>query len=114
MNRPEAARILIVDDDRSIHEEYRRIFGFSGSDSSLTELERKLRGDEGRPRAPAPEFRVDSAYEGQEALRLVEQAAGEPFPYCLAFVDICMPPPWDGLETVQWLWVADPRLQVVI
>jgi diguanylate cyclase (GGDEF)-like protein len=114
MNRPEAARILIVDDDRAIHDEYRRILAFSGSDSSLTELERKLRGAAGRPSAPTLEFRVDSAYDGQEALRLVEQAAGEQFPYCLAFVDICMPPGWDGLETVQWLWVADPRLQVVI
>ena len=114
MNRPEAARILIVDDNRAIHDEYRKILAFSGSDGALTELERKLRGEAGGPRAPALDFRVDSAYDGQEALRLVEQAAGEQFPYSLAFVDICRPPGWDGLETIQWLWVADPRLQVVI
>ena len=113
MNRPEAARILIVDDNRAIHDEYRRILAFSGSDSAFTELERKLGGAAGA-RAAALEFRVDSAYDGQEALRLVEQAAGEQFPYSLAFVDICRPPGWDGLETIQWLWVADPRLQVVI
>ena len=113
MNRPEAARILIVDDNRAIHDEYRKILAFSGSDGALTELERKLGGAAGA-RAAALEFRVDSAYDGQEALRLVEQAAGEQFPYSLAFVDICRPPGWDGLETIQWLWVADPRLQVVI
>jgi diguanylate cyclase (GGDEF)-like protein len=114
MNGPEPARILIVDDNRAIHEDYRKILAFSGSDSALTDLERKLYGEAGRPRPAALEFRVDSAYDGQEALRLVEQAAAEQFPYCLAFVDMRMPPGWDGLETIQWLWAADPRLQVVI
>jgi hypothetical protein len=42
MNRPEAARILIVDDDREIHDEYGRILAFSASDAGFTELERKL------------------------------------------------------------------------
>jgi diguanylate cyclase (GGDEF)-like protein len=124
MNGPEPARILIVDDNRAIHEDYRKILACGpygplvmdpGSDSALlTDLERKLYGEAGRPRSAALEFRVDSAYDGQEALRLVEQAAAEQFPYCLAFVDMRMPPGWDGLETIQWLWSADPRLQVVI
>jgi diguanylate cyclase (GGDEF)-like protein len=114
MSGPEPARILIVDDNRSIHEEYRRILAFSESDSALTDLERRLYGEAGRPRAAALEFRVDCAADGQEALRLVEQAAAEQFPYCVAFVDLHMPPGWDGLETIQWLWAADPRLQVVI
>lgn len=124
MNGPEPARILIVDDNRAIHEDYRKILACGasaplvwdpGSDGALmTDLERKLYGEAGRPRPAALEFRVDSAYDGQEALRLVEQAAAEQFPYCLAFVDMRMPPGWDGLETIQWLWAADPRLQVVI
>jgi diguanylate cyclase (GGDEF)-like protein len=114
MNRPEAARILIVDENRAIHDEYRKILESSESDSALTEPERRLHGEAGWPPASALEFRVDSAYNGQEALRLVERAAGEQFPYCVAFVDMCMPPGWDGLETIQWLWAADPRLQVVI
>jgi diguanylate cyclase len=124
MNGPEPARILIVDDNRAIHEDYRKILagGASaplvwdpGSDGApMTDLERKLYGEAGRPCPAALEFRVDSAYDGQEALRLVEQAAAEQFPYCLAFVDMRMPPGWDGLETIQWLWAADPRLQVVI
>ena len=114
MNRPEAARILIVDENRAIHDEYRKILAFSEGDSTLTGQGHRLNGEAARPRAAALEFRVDSAYDGQEALRLVERAAGEQFPYCVAFVDMRMPPGWDGLETVQWLWAADPRLQVVI
>ncbi|MDB6156668.1 MAG: putative response regulator, PleD/VieA family [Gammaproteobacteria bacterium] len=114
MNRPEAARILIVDENRAIHDEYRKILESSESDSALTEPERRLHGEAGWPPVSALEFRVDSAYNRQEALRLVERAAGEQFPYCVAFVDMRMPPGWDGLETIQWLWEADPRLQVVI
>jgi diguanylate cyclase (GGDEF)-like protein len=32
----------------------------------------------------------------------------------LAFVDMRMPPGWDGLETIEHLWKADPDVQVVI
>jgi diguanylate cyclase len=114
MNRPEAARVLIVDENRALHDEYRKILGSSEGDSALTEQERRLHGETGRSRSAALEFRVDSAYHGEEALRLVERAAGEQFPYCVAFVDLRMPPGWDGLEIIQWLWAADPRLQVVL
>ena len=32
----------------------------------------------------------------------------------MAFVDMRMPPGWDGMETIERLWQADPRLQIVI
>jgi signal transduction histidine kinase len=32
----------------------------------------------------------------------------------MAFVDMRMPPGWDGVETIERLWQVDPRLQVVI
>jgi signal transduction histidine kinase len=35
-------------------------------------------------------------------------------PYALAFVDVRMPPGWDGIETIRNLWQADPYLQVVL
>ncbi len=35
-------------------------------------------------------------------------------PYAVAFVDMRMPPGWDGVETVEHLWQEDPDLQVVI
>src|SRR5438477_11346844 len=114
MNRPEAVRILIVDENRVLHDEYRKILESFESDGALIEQERRLHGETGRPGSAGLEFRVDSAYDGQEALRLVERAAGEQFPYCVAFVDVRMPPGWDALETIQWLWAADPRLQVVL
>jgi diguanylate cyclase (GGDEF)-like protein len=114
MNRPEAARILIVDENRAIHDEYRKILESSENDGALIEQERRLHGEAGRLRSAALEFRLDSAYQGQEALRLVERASGEQFPYCVAFIDLRKPTGWESLETIQWLWAADPRLQVVL
>ena len=35
-------------------------------------------------------------------------AAGNP--YALAFVDVRMPPGWDGIETIDRLWQTDPNL----
>ena len=32
----------------------------------------------------------------------------------MAFVDMRMPPGWDGVETIEHLWEVDPDLQVVI
>jgi DNA-binding LytR/AlgR family response regulator len=35
-------------------------------------------------------------------------------PYAMAFVDVRMPPGWDGIETSARLWEVTPGLQVVI
>jgi DNA-binding NtrC family response regulator len=35
-------------------------------------------------------------------------------PYEIAFVDVRMPPGWDGIEVAPRLWMADPDLQIVI
>jgi signal transduction histidine kinase len=45
---------------------------------------------------------------------LVKRAVEEGRPYAMAFVDVRMPPGWDGVETTQKLWEIDPDVQVVI
>jgi len=57
---------------------------------------------------------MESAYQGEEALAKVLHAQQLGRPYAVAFVDMRMPPGWDGVETITRLWVADPDLQVVI
>jgi DNA-binding NtrC family response regulator len=44
----------------------------------------------------------------------VYHAIQEGRPYEVAFVDVRMPPGWDGIEVTPKLWVADPDLQIVI
>jgi signal transduction histidine kinase len=109
----EPLRILVVDDNASIHEDFRKILSASSHrDAALDAMEAVL-FDTGAPPQSAP-FELDFAQQGREALLKVETALAEGRPYSLAFVDIRMPPGWDGVETIEHLWKADPTLEVVI
>src|SRR5258708_4890655 len=59
-------------------------------------------------------FELESAYQGKEALEKVTKAIKDGKPYALAFIDVRMPPGWDGVETIEHLWQVDPALQVVV
>src|SRR5581483_11469472 len=59
-------------------------------------------------------FDLESAYQGQEGLERVKRAVAAARPYAMAFVDVRMPPGWDGVETTGKLWEVYPDLQVVI
>ena len=52
--------------------------------------------------------------QGEEGLKMVQQAIEEGRPYAMAFVDVRMPPGWDGIETIARIWEADPELQIVV
>jgi two-component system sensor histidine kinase/response regulator len=65
-------------------------------------------------RPPAANYPVDSAHQGREGLALVQKAVAEKRPYAMAFVDVRMPPGWDGVETTLELWKVAPDLQIVI
>ena len=59
-------------------------------------------------------FELSSAYQGQDALAMVQKSLAERKPFAMAYVDVRMPPGWDGIETVRHLWEVDKNLQVVI
>jgi PAS domain S-box-containing protein len=105
-------RILVVDDNAAIHDDLRKILlGEGEAQANLLEDEELLFG--AKPEA-ATMFEIDSAYQGQEGLSKLEQSLAEGRPYALAFVDVRMPPGWDGIETIAHLWKTYPQLQVVI
>ena len=112
---PSPDRIIIIDDSAAIHDDIRKILGGSpaGSTTTLTDLASSIFG--GVTAQPKSEcFLIDSALQGEEGYARVLEAVQSGTPYALAFVDMRMPPGWDGLETVQHLIKADPRLQIVI
>jgi PAS domain S-box-containing protein len=112
--KTEQHRILIVDDNPAIHEDFRKILlGTREVDGRLQNAEAILFGTPVAPQTKAA-FQLESAFQGREALEKVESAIAERLPYSLAFVDVRMPPGWDGVETITHLWKADPALQVVI
>ena len=107
-------RILIVDDNVSIHDDFQRILiGRNNSDPNLDRLDHNLFGSSAAA-SKTPPFDLTFASQGQEALASVQHAVASGRPFALAFVDVRMPPGWDGIETTRHLWEADPDLQVVI
>jgi two-component system, cell cycle sensor histidine kinase and response regulator CckA len=108
-------RILIIDDNPSIHEDFRKILG--PADAKLAEAldadEALLFGDTADP-SRAWSFQIDSAFQGQEGLEKVRTAVAEGHPYAVAFVDVRMPPGWDGVETISRIWKEFHDLQIVI
>ncbi len=110
-------RILVVDDNRAIHEDIRKILcpSSSGAAAAVADLESELFGmPAATPSRDPRQFTLDSAYQGQEGLQLVHAAEAAGRPYAMAFVDVRMPPGWDGVETTLALWKVAPGLQVVI
>jgi diguanylate cyclase (GGDEF)-like protein len=105
-------RILIVDDATSIHLDFRKILcADADAEPSLDTLEQTLFGTTTVARQA---FILDSAYQGQEALDLVSRALATNTPYAMAFIDMRMPPGWDGLQTIEQLWNVDPNLQIAL
>ena len=109
----ENRRILIVDDNDAIHNDFRKILCNQGESCDLAAQEAALFGD-AVPISPIPNFDLASAMQGRDAVVMVAEALHEESPFALAFVDMRMPPGWDGLVTIQHLWEVDPRLHIVI
>jgi len=107
-------RILIIDDNRAIHDDFRKILcPDKSADMELDAQETEIFGDPVLS-APQTEFHVDSAYQGQEGLSLTATALAAGQPYATAFIDVRMPPGMDGVETTQKIWEIDPQIQIVL
>jgi two-component system NtrC family sensor kinase len=110
----ENRRILVIDDNPAVHEDICKILASAkASLSRLRTLETELFEEAPRPVIDLP-FEIESAYQGADGLGMVERARAEGRPYALAFVDVRMPPGWDGIETTARLMKEDPELQTVI
>ncbi|WP_257458692.1 DNA-binding transcriptional response regulator [Archangium lipolyticum] len=107
-------RILVVDDDPTILNVWRRVLGPKWRRPALDNLEKKLFG--ATPPAAPPEvaFTIDTASQGMEGFQKVVSALAEGRPYNFALVDMRMPPGWDGLETILRMLEKDPQLEVAI
>jgi signal transduction histidine kinase/PleD family two-component response regulator len=106
-------RILVIDDNTAIHGDFRKILTGNAGASALVEARPAL-FDEIAPVAAQEGFEVDCASQGQTGLAMVQSAAQRGYPYAVVFVDMLMPPGWDGVETIEHLWRVDPELQVVL
>ncbi len=108
-------RILVVDDNESVQVDFTRLLIESEKNSTLDELAALVFDDvEPTSTSRASGFEVRCASQGQQALEMVQSATREGRPYALAFVDMRMPPGWDGLTTIKKLWEVDSHIEVVV
>jgi PAS domain S-box-containing protein len=102
-------RILVIDDNHAIHDDFRKILSKpEGLDADMRAAEAMLFGTQQND-----SFELDSAYQGEEGLQKVQRSILEGRPYSMAFVDVRMPPGWDGIETTERLWQVCPDMQIV-
>jgi CheY-like chemotaxis protein len=107
-------RILIVDDNRAIHEDFKKIFCRVDESTDLHDLEAAVFGKSEPTEKSSFVYDLDHALQGKEAFYKVQAAVREGHPYTLAFVDMRMPPGWNGLKTIENLWNVDPDIHAVI
>ena len=117
MNTPDFKpnhRILIIDDNPSIHADFRKILCPTNVGAAELKGMEEALFDEFQPSIETISFELDSAYQGKEGLEMVKRSLVENRPYALAFVDVRMPPGWDGVETIARIWEVFPQLQIVV
>src|SRR5215831_20718292 len=107
---PHNRRVLIVDDQRAIHDDFRKLLEAAPA-SAAAALEKTILGES--PLVPV-DYEIESAYQGEAGLEAVRHARASGRPFALAIVDARMPPGWDGLLTVEKIFEADAEIQGVI
>lgn len=115
---PSKLRILIIDDNPSIHKDFIKILTWSRQQSeNISSLEDQIFDTptiNEKDTIHLPEFQIDTASQGEIGLNKIIESLQEGYPYALAFVDMRMPPGWDGIETIKKIWEVDKNIQVII
>jgi diguanylate cyclase (GGDEF)-like protein/PAS domain S-box-containing protein len=108
-------RIMIIDDNPSIHQDFIKILTPVEPANEMNTLEEQIFGTaETKKNIALPSFCIDTANQGQEGVEKIKNGLENGKPYALAFVDVRMPPGWDGIQTIKHIWKIDPDIQVVI
>lgn len=118
LNEAVRRRVLVVDDNREIHDDYRRVLRPAETPAAFQDAKALLFGAAAAATpaagAAAPSFELETSLRGEEAVEKASAARIADQPYLVAFVDMRMAPGWDGVQTIEKLWQVDPRVQVVI
>ena len=107
-------RVLVIDDMQDIHADYLHVLSPSTEPSAADALASDILDGGYEGIVSKTGFDVDCASQGQEGVELVKKALAEGRPYAVAFVDVRMPPGWNGIETIRHIWQVDPDVQITI
>jgi len=111
---PSKPRILTIDDNPDILADYRKVLLNGPVDNELAAIEASLFGEPTKPPASTVDYDIDSASQGKQGYEMVQRSIQANQPYSCAFIDVRMPPGWDGIETTRKIWEIAPDLPVVL
>ena len=103
-------RVLIVDDQREIHDDF--IEMLSIAKSSADDLTAAFVRQE--EEHFLPEFELLHANSGAEAYEIIAAGKASHRPIAVAYIDIRMPPGIDGIETIRRVRKIDRDIEIVI
>src|SRR5882672_1921740 len=109
-------RVLVADDERSVLEAYRTVFGEIDASSSRDQLA-DLEGELFNAPAPSesiPHFTPVLCRRGEEAIDTIMSARQDRIEFPVAFLDVRMPPGIDGIETAVRIRRLDPSINIVM
>jgi two-component system, NtrC family, sensor kinase len=113
-------RILIVDDQEDLRELISNFIvktGIEKPTSIVEKMQAKLSSssmDIPKPTVKNIDYQVSTAENGITAYKMVQSALEKGLPYALIFLDMRMPPGWDGLETMKKIFKVDQKVQIVL
>ena len=105
-------RVLIVDDQEEIHKDFEEMLSPGLAKSSTDELASVFESDEDE--SFLPEFELLHARSGKEAYEKIKETKEELNPIAVAYMDVRMPPGWDGVETTRKIREIDEDIEIVI
>ncbi|MDD3051849.1 MAG: hybrid sensor histidine kinase/response regulator, partial [Candidatus Cloacimonetes bacterium] len=119
-------RIIIIDDNADIQEDYRAILNPQAKSDAIYDIESFLVEEDNAPESLKSEdkekllaitdekYELEFASQGEEGYRKIKLAIEEKNPFAVAFIDMRMPPGWDGLETSRKIREIDRNVEIVI
>ena len=105
-------RVLIVDDQKAIHDDFVEMLTSSFAPSSTDDLAEAFVVEKDEPFFP--EFELLHAESGEEACEIIEAGRESGRPVAVAYMDIRMPPGIDGIEAVRRVRRIDRDIEIVI
>ena len=105
-------RVLIVDDQEEIHNDFEEMLTSGVTKRATDELAAAFvsQGD----KSFLPQFELFHATSGEEACAMVKAGQESNRPFALAYIDIRMPPGTDGIETVRQIRQFEQDIEIVI
>lgn len=105
-------RVLIVDDQEEIHDDFEEILKPGISGSSTDELAKSFISEVDDNFLP--EFELFHARSGEEAYEIVKAGKESNRPIAVAHIDVRMPPGIDGIETTRMIRQIEKDIEIVI